>query len=133
MKWTKEMDDFILKYYTRRGPVAVAKRLGVSIEETAKRATWLGATKRRDELLLYGLSGIDIKILKLKESLNIGDKVANKTVIGLYPHYILLNNGRYKETLYWDEAVNFSFKQREKIKIKNKDKHEGILTVNKTK
>ncbi|QEH67282.1 hypothetical protein QTL86_19235 [Cellulosilyticum sp. ST5] len=119
--WTKEMDDFIKKYYTRIGPIAVANRLSITTEEASKRAAWLGATMRKDSKELSDFDIYQMKYRKLKSKLKVGDTLSvaterlvkdrvlkvpeKKKIIGMYSSYIVLDNGRYRETITYIELV----------------------------
>lgn len=119
--WTKEMDDFIKKYYTRIGPIAAANRLSITTEEVSKRAAWLGATMRKDSKELSDFDISQMKYRKLKSKLRVGDTLSvaterlvkdrvlmvpeKKKIIGMYSSYIVLDNGRYRETITYRELV----------------------------
>ena len=120
-EWTKEKDDFIKKYYTRIGPIAVSQRLKITTEEASKRAAWLGATKREDSQELSDFDIYTMKYRKLRSQLKEGDtikiaterlvkgillkKPEKKKIVGLYSTYVVLDNGKYRETVTYQELV----------------------------
>lgn len=122
VRWTKEMDNFVMRYYTKVGPVTAAKRLDVPTEEVSKRALFLGATKRADSKALGEFDAYDSKYKHMKESINVGDhlkfpveKVINgkiiksmhkKKVVEVHSNYVVLDNGRYRESFMFKDLVN---------------------------
>lgn len=122
VKWTAEMDQFIKAYYTKIGPVAAAQRLGVRTAAVSERALWLGATKRQDSLELRDFDCYDLKYQALKQNIQAGsqlsfpvEQVINdqvikcmqlKQVVAIYPSYIVLDNGKYKETMMYKDLID---------------------------
>lgn len=121
VKWTAEMDQFIKCYYTKIGPVAAAKRLEVTTAEVSERALWLGATKRQDSLELKDFDCYDLKYQTLKQDIQVGSQLSFpvervikgkvmkcfqlKKVIAIYPNYIVLDNGKYKEAIMFKDLI----------------------------
>nr|WP_302597793.1 hypothetical protein [uncultured Cellulosilyticum sp.] len=121
VKWSTEMDQFIKAYYTKIGPVAAAKRLDVTTAAVSERALWLGATKRQDSLELKDFDCYDLKYQTLKQDIQVGNKLSFpvervikgkvkkcfqlKKVVAIYPSYIVLDNGKYKEAVMFKDLV----------------------------
>lgn len=121
MVWTNEMDSFVMRYYTKIGPVAAAERLGVTTEEVSKRALQIGATKRRDSEILGEFDAYDLKYKHLKENIKIGDQlkfplerviegkivksIKKKKVVELHSNYVVVDNGKYKESFMFKDLV----------------------------
>ncbi len=115
------MDSFVMRYYTKIGPVAAAERLGVTTEEVSKRALQIGATKRRDSEILGEFDAYDLKYKHLKENIKIGDQlkfplerviegkivksIKKKKVVELHSNYVVVDNGKYKESFMFKDLV----------------------------
>jgi hypothetical protein len=42
-----------------------------------------------------------LKMNKVKESISLGDRVRGQKVIAIHEHFIVVTNGRYRDTFTW--------------------------------